>query len=111
MKDQGNDTGGRGVWSILLLLIMPLICCGGPALVALLGATGIGAVFAGITKYWIVGGMLLVIAGIVSVLFVRGRHRRSMDCCVPRQDHHRDMDCCSPKPSHINIHLDEKDRN
>jgi len=53
MEDRGNDTG---VWAILPLLIMPLICCGGPALVALLGATGIGAVFAGITKYWIVGG-------------------------------------------------------
>jgi len=67
----------KGPGASLLLLLVPLLCCGGPAIVAALAAASaatLGAVGA------VVGAVLLAVA---IGLFVR-RRRRGV-CCAPAQ--------------------------
>lgn len=75
-----NDKRPRDLtaWGIVGILLLPILCCAGPALIGVLGTLGLGAVFASIAHDWLVGAIFLVIAvGIASVLIVR---RRRADC-------------------------------
>jgi hypothetical protein len=60
----------------LALLILPILCCGGPAIVAALAAAS--AVTLGVVG-GLLGGALLTVAG---ALWRRHRHR-SVACCDP----------------------------
>lgn len=104
----------KGAWGMVGILLLPLLCCGGPLLFALLGTTSLGAVFAGVGKDWLLGGVLAVLAIVAGVVLVRRmRHRTS--CAVDgmgvmkkefRAQHQADapsrpmaMDCCAPPPN------------
>lgn len=70
-EKSGNQLGILGV---LGLLILPILCCAGPLILGALGVTGLGAVFAGFTKNWVLGGFLLVLAiFIFSIMIKRSR--------------------------------------
>ena len=65
----------KGPGAALLLLVLPVLCCGGPAIFAALAAASaatLGAVGG------IIGAVLLAVA---IGLFVR--HRRRAACCAP----------------------------
>ena len=67
----------KGPGAALLLLVLPVLCCGGPAIFAALAAASaatLGAVGG------VIGGVLLAVA---VGLFVR--HRRRAACCAPAQ--------------------------
>lgn len=78
--------GTRSAWGIVGILLLPLLCCGGPLLFALLGATSLGAVFAGTGRAWLLGGVLLALALVAGGILVR-RMRHHAAC---------DFNCCSP---------------
>lgn len=66
----------RGPGATLALLALPILCCGGPAIIGALGAASaatLGVVGA------VIGGILMAVA---IVLWVRHRHRRAA-CCPP----------------------------
>jgi len=67
----------KGPGPALLLLVLPVLCCGGPAIVATLAAAS--AATLGVVG-GIVGAVLLAVA---IGLFVR--HRRRGACCAPAQ--------------------------
>jgi len=74
-----RDANDRGPgWGILALLFVPLLCCGGPAIVGLLGASGIGAIWAGFARSWMIGGVLAIIALVTGALVWRRRQRHSL---------------------------------
>lgn len=104
----------KSAWGVVGILLLPLLCCGGPLLLALLGTTSLGAVFAGAGKDWLLGGALAVLAILAGVVLVRRmRHRTS--CAVDgmkvmkkefREQHRKvapsrpmGMDCCAPPPN------------
>lgn len=108
MDRDANDRGPG--WGILALLFVPLLCCGGPAIVGLLGASGIGAIWAGFARSWMIGGVLAIIALVTGALVWRRRQRHSlrgaaegappsqkrkplmaMDCCGTAQNPERKM--------------------
>ncbi|MCY0903011.1 MAG: hypothetical protein OWU32_12665, partial [Firmicutes bacterium] len=56
------QTQGIGGWGLVGLLLLPLLCCGGPALIGLLGASGVGLLIAGAARDWILAGGLFTLA-------------------------------------------------
>jgi len=78
----GSDTHARaekkGPGAVLLLLVLPVLCCGGPAIVAALAA-------ASVATLGLVGGIVgAVLLAVAIGLFVR--HRRRGACCIPAQE-------------------------
>lgn len=74
-RQSRQSRGGNGAWAGLLFLI-PVLCCGGPFIVAALATAG--AVARGLA----VGLLVAVVAGVVIfVIFKRPRERGS--CCAP----------------------------
>lgn len=72
-------TEGVGGWGLIALLLVPLLCCGGPALIGLIGASGIGLLIAGAARDWILAGGLFALA-LASTIFVLTRRRRKASC-------------------------------
>jgi len=68
-------------WSIVGILLIPVLCCAGPALIGVLGTLGLGAVWASVAHNWLVSGVFVVIAlAIASVVIVL---RRRVSCTSP----------------------------
>lgn len=61
-------------WSYLLLLL-PLVCCGGPFLVLALGSIGVAT-------FGIAGGVGVALAAVVGIFVVR-RRKMANGCSVP----------------------------
>jgi hypothetical protein len=91
-----KGAGMGGMLGVLALMMILLICCGGPLVVALVGTAGIGAVLAGAAKYWIVSGILLIAGMGGGIMWARGRGRRRADCCTSDDRGHNDTSCCHP---------------
>lgn len=67
----------KGPGAALLLLVLPVLCCGGPAIFAGLAA-------ASAATLGVVGGIIgAVLLAVALGLFVR--HRRRAACCAPAQ--------------------------
>ena len=67
----------KGPGAALLLLVLPVLCCGGPAIFAALAA-------ASAATLGMVGGVIgAVLLAVALGLFVR--HRRRGACCAPTQ--------------------------
>lgn len=67
----------KGPGAALLLLVLPILCCGGPAIFAALAA-------ASAATLGVVGGVIsAVLLAVALGLFVR--HRRRTACCAPVQ--------------------------
>ena len=68
--------GRKGPGAALLLLVLPVLCCGGPLIFAALAA-------AGAATLGVVGGVIGAVLLAVAVgLFMRHRHRAAA-CCAP----------------------------
>jgi hypothetical protein len=72
----GGPSERKGSGAGLALLALPILCCGGPAIVAALGAASVATL--GVVG-GVVGGFLVAFA---VVLWVR-HHRRRVACCPP----------------------------
>ncbi len=67
----------KGPGAALLLLVFPVLCCGGPAIFAALAA-------ASVATLGVLGGIIgAVLLAVALGLFVR--HRRRAACCAPAQ--------------------------
>jgi len=76
---RANAPEERGHRAVLLLLILPVLCCGGPAIFAALAA-------ASAATLGVVGGVIGAVAfGVAFGLFLR--HRRRAACCAPVPAH------------------------
>jgi membrane protein implicated in regulation of membrane protease activity len=64
MTTPGSEPGGS-VWPILALLVAFVLCCAGPAVVALLAAAGLGSVLARSGPYLAFGAAAAVLAVVV----------------------------------------------
>lgn len=73
------QTQGVGGWGLVGLLVLPLLCCGGPALIGLMGASGVGLLIAGAARDWILAGGLIALA-LATTIFALSRRRRKA-CC------------------------------
>lgn len=68
----------KGPGAALLVLVLPVLCCGGPAIVAALAA-------ASAATLGLVGGIIgAVLLAVAIGLFMR--HRRRAACCAPAQE-------------------------
>ena len=74
----GRPAGRKGPGAGLALLALPILCCGGPAIVGALGAAS--AATLGMVG-GVVGGVLVAVAVVLSV---RLRHRQAACCPPPR---------------------------
>ncbi|MFP5116096.1 mercury transporter [Bacillaceae bacterium C204] len=75
-----------------------LLCCGGPLLLASLGATGIGAIIAGVTKSWVLYGIFGVIAVFLTIMTLRKFQKGKTDCCSPTSfEKSEKSQCCIPE--------------
>lgn len=61
-------------WSYLMLLL-PVLCCGGPFLVLALGSIGVAT-------FGVVGGLVVALAAVVGIFVVR-RRKMANGCSVP----------------------------
>jgi len=67
--------GGGGGWMVALFAL-PMLCCAGPALLALVGAGSVGAVLGGAIGSTALAVAGLVVVGVVVAVLVRRRTRR-----------------------------------
>ncbi len=67
--------GGRGAWAGLLFLL-PVLCCGGPFIIAALAT-------AGALAKGVVIGVLVGVIGAVALVVFRRRSRSQGACCEP----------------------------
>ncbi|GMA58194.1 MerE protein [Alicyclobacillus sacchari] len=77
-NEQERHTG-TGMWGLLGLVALPVLCCGLQTLIGVLGVTTAGAVLAS-DRYWIVGGLVILI-GIVMFIVSRRRKKSGTDSC------------------------------
>ena len=73
-SNRGEDSPApqpKGSWSFLLLLL-PVLCCGGPVIV--LGLAAAGTIALGITA-----GVVVALAAVATLIIVR--RRRASNCC------------------------------
>lgn len=73
------QTQGVGGWGLIGLLLLPLLCCGGPALIGVLGASGVGLLIAGAARDWLLAGGLFALA-LATAIFALSRRRRKASC-------------------------------
>ncbi|QRF24294.1 hypothetical protein FY534_12165 [Alicyclobacillus sp. TC] len=91
MEDKKNGSWWS-VLGILSLLIVPLICCGGPLIAGILGATGVGLFITGFLKNWLLAGVIGIVLVMGIVIFVKQRNKRKAAC-------HCDVKLSSPLTS------------
>lgn len=84
---------GSGPSGLLLgsgLVLVAVLCCAGPALIAI-GALGV--IGGWLDNPWVIGAAVALLAG--AVVWTVGRHRNgapgSADCCDPAQSHSSDL--------------------
>lgn len=92
--DKKKSGDGWGILGVLGILILPLLCCGGPFILAALGATGLGATLAAFTKNWVLGGILLILASIILFILIK-RSRKSVKCKPNSLQKSKNTECCS----------------
>lgn len=103
-KESGSRWGLLGVFGALTL---PILCCGGPILIAALG-TGLGSAFAGVMKNWVLGGILAVLTiAIVTMMFRKSR--KGVDCSQTLLKNTGKDDCCTPPINLVNRPKDTKE--
>lgn len=61
---------------MVALFALPVLCCAGPALLALVGAGSVGAVLGGATGTFALAGAGLAVVGVAVAVLVRRRARR-----------------------------------
>jgi len=61
---------------MVALFALPVLCCAGPALLALVGAGSVGAVLGGVIGSTALAVAGLVVVGVVVAVLVRRRARR-----------------------------------
>jgi len=61
---------------MVALFALPVLCCAGPALLALVGAGSVGAVLGGATGSVALAGVGLAVVGVAVAVLVRRRARR-----------------------------------
>lgn len=61
---------------MVALFALPVLCCAGPALLALVGAGSVGAVLGGATGSVALAGAGLAVVGVAVAVLVRRRARR-----------------------------------
>lgn len=64
-----------------VLALLPLVCCGGPILLTLFGATSISAILGTIANSWITAGILFILIVGGSTITIRRLRSRQTDCC------------------------------
>lgn len=80
MKKESN-----GVWALMAIPLLTVLCCGLPVLLAGVGLTTLGAFFVG-AKDWIIGGVVALLGVVFIVRSVRSKKTNCKDdCCTPRQ--------------------------
>lgn len=67
--------GGTGAWAGLLFLL-PVLCCGGPFIIAVLAAAS------ALARGLVIGALVAVI-GSIAVIVLRRRSRSKGTCCEP----------------------------
>lgn len=79
MSDASEGRGWRWL-SALGLVLLPLVCCGLPLLIA---AGALGAVGSVLSSPWLLGGALAIVAGAVVWVLQRRPGARVGGCCSP----------------------------
>ncbi|WCK52983.1 mercury transporter [Aneurinibacillus sp. Ricciae_BoGa-3] len=101
--DEKKTNTGWGILGAIAALILPLLCCGGPLLLAGLGASGVGAALSGVVKNWVLGAMFVVMAIAIIAMVTRRKSRKGMDCCTPPLfKNTKKSDCCTPPEMSVN---------
>lgn len=100
MEQRGN-TGFRKnigvIIGVLGAMSLSLLCCG-PLVIAALGATGIGATIAGVTKSWVLYGIFGVLAVFITIMILRKSQKVKTDCCSPTLfEKSEKSHCCIPE--------------
>lgn len=82
---QNNDEHrSGGMWQLLGLATIPILCCGLPIFIGAIGTTAAGA-FLAASRYWILGGLVLL-AGLVmfGIMARKGKaSKRDAYCAIP----------------------------
>ena len=97
MMEQNRSKGSRwGVLGFFGILLVPLLCCAGPILLAALGGTGIAAIFTGTTGNWWLTGIFAALVIVMIVLILKkslkgqerstcktnGKTKNKSNCCT-----------------------------
>ncbi len=69
--EAGRDERSSGSWGFLILLL-PLVCCGGPLLLVAIAASGAG-VWLGANRLLVASGVALIVALVFAGLWLRRR--------------------------------------
>ncbi len=86
MENQ-NRNKETGLLALLGMAVLPMLCCGLPLLIGAIGFTAVGT-FLTADRYWIIGGLVILMGLIMFLLLRRGRKSAMDACCVvpPRKD-------------------------
>ncbi len=80
-SNQQNRNNGAGLWALLAMAVLPVLCCGLPLLIGALGLTA-GGVFLTVSRYWILGGLVFLVGIVMFTMSRRGRKPGLDSCCV-----------------------------
>lgn len=81
MQNNEQRNSGAGMWGLLGLAAIPMLCCGLPLLIGALGVTTAGA-FLAAGRYWILGGMVILMGVVMFIVSRRGKKSGTDSCCA-----------------------------
>jgi hypothetical protein len=86
MSRKSRENGDHGWAAALGLMLLPILCCGLPLLIA---AGGLGVIGSVLRNPLVIGAAVLILVGLV-VWAVRRRTAGSADACAPKEPSRED---------------------
>ncbi|MEJ9152547.1 hypothetical protein [Bacillus smithii] len=81
MEKKSSKSTLAALAALGVLALFPVVCCGGPVIFTILGATSISAILGTIANIWVSMGILFIlIVGGAAIAILRFRSRQA-DCC------------------------------
>ncbi|UOF90899.1 hypothetical protein LSG31_01015 [Fodinisporobacter ferrooxydans] len=88
MENNNGRKSESGLRALAGISGIAVICCGLPVLLGAIGFTALST-FMIAQRYWIFGGMVLVMGMIMLILSIRKRKFQRNDCCrIPTDNQH-----------------------
>ncbi|WP_156040248.1 hypothetical protein [Alicyclobacillus macrosporangiidus] len=81
-RSQKSTCSTGSSWALFGIPIVAILCCGLPVLLTALGLTAAGA-FLEANRYFILGGMVLLMGVMMFIGSRRGKHCGHGACCMP----------------------------